>query len=67
VVAVLALANPLDVFRLLALRGLDTVPVGFAAAASGVGLSTPVLVAALLAWVVVPVAGAARAMERRRL
>lgn len=67
VVAVLALANPLDVFRLLALRGLDTVPVGFAAAASGVGLSTPVLVAALLAWVVVPVSGAARAMERRRL
>lgn len=67
VVAALALANPLDVLRLLALRGLETVPVGFAAAASGIGLSTPVLVAALLAWVVLPVAAAARAMARRRL
>lgn len=67
VVAALALANPLDVLRLLALRGLETVPVGFAAAASGVGLSTPLLVAALLAWVVAPVALAVRAMERRRL
>lgn len=67
VVAVLALANPLDVFRLLALRGLDTVPVGFAAAASGVGLSTPILVAALAVWIGLPVVVAARAMERRRL
>jgi len=66
-VAALALANPLDVFRLLALRGLDTISVGFAAAASGAGFSTPVLVAALAAWIALPVAAAARAMARRRV
>ncbi|PSQ12142.1 hypothetical protein BRC93_03080 [Halobacteriales archaeon QS_5_70_15] len=42
-------------------------PPGPAAAASGAGFSTPVLVAALAAWIALPVAAAARAMARRRI
>jgi Cu-processing system permease protein len=67
VLSAFVLANPADVFRVLVLATLETTGGGLAAVFAGTGLSTPVLVAALLAWCVVPVALAGRLVERRSL
>lgn len=62
--SVLLLANPVDVFRILVLSQQGTTG-GFAAVYTGVGTPTVLLVVALLAWCVVPVAVAARLVRRR--
>lgn len=56
----MVVANPADVFRVLVLSQLETSGTGLAAALSGAKLSIPVLWGVLVAWVVVPVAVAAR-------
>ena len=63
----LVVTNPADCFRLLVLGGLETTGGGFAALLSAAGLSPAVLATALLAWVAVPLAAAARLAGRRRL
>lgn len=60
----LLLANPADVFRVLVLSQMDTTG-GLATVYASAGLPIPVLVAALLAWCVVPVALAGRLVRRR--
>lgn len=59
------LANPATVFRVLALQSVPTVTGGMADILTGSGLTTPVLVAALLVWSVVPVWLAGRLVRRR--
>lgn len=66
-IAAMVLGNPADVFRVLVLSRLETAPGGFAAALVEAPLSTPILVAALAAWIVLPVAAATVAIRRRRL
>ena len=65
VVGVAVLANPGDLFRVFVLRGIPTTAGGIAGVLTTTGLSTPVLVAALAAWLVLPVAGAVVAFRRR--
>nr|WP_272931523.1 ABC transporter permease [Halobacterium noricense] len=65
VVSVAVLANPADLFRVLVLRTVSTTAGGIAGVLTGTGLSRGVLLAALAAWVVLPVAGAVRALARR--
>lgn len=65
VVGAAVLANPADLFRVLVLRTVPTTAGGVAGVLTGTGLTTPVLVGALAAWVVVPVAGAVVALRRR--
>ncbi|MUW16036.1 ABC transporter permease subunit [Halorubrum sp. CBA1125] len=61
-------ANPVSVFRVLVLSGLGTTAGGgFTAAIADAGLSQGLLAATLLAWCVVPVAAAAKLVDRRRL
>lgn len=64
-VAVAALANPADIFRVLALAQFDVLAGGFAAVVRQTGLSTGVTIAGALAWIVGPVALAGRLMGRR--
>jgi Cu-processing system permease protein len=63
------LLNPADAYRLLNLAGLPGLGEmsGMAGLAEGTGLTPPVLSAALLAWVLVPLAAAAAAFSRREL
>jgi len=63
------LLNPADAYRLLNLSGLPGLGElsGMAGVAEGSGLTPPVLLAALLAWVLVPLAAAAAAFARREL
>lgn len=63
------LLNPADVFRLLNLAGLPGLGAlsGMAGLADGTGLTPPVLLAALMAWVLVPLAAAAAVFTRREL
>lgn len=63
------LLNPADVFRLLNLAGLPGLGAlsGMAGLADGTGLTPPVLLAALTAWVLVPLAAAAAVFARREL
>ena len=63
----LVLANPLDIFRVFVLSGIDSVGSGLTAVVTETNLSTPVLVAGSLAWVVVPVGIATRLIRRRSL
>lgn len=63
----LVVTNPADCFRLLVLGQLETAGGGFAALLATAGLSPAVLGAALAAWVVAPLALAARLVGRRRL
>jgi Cu-processing system permease protein len=67
VLSAFVLANPADVFRVLVLHQLETTGGGLSAVFAGTGLSTPVLVVALLAWCVVPVALAGRLVARRSI
>lgn len=68
VLSMLVLANPVDVFRVLVLSGIDaTGGGGMAAVVANTSLSSPVLVMALLAWTAVPIAVAARVVGRRSL
>ena len=64
-VVVAVLTNPADCFRVLALAQFDTLAGGFAAVVREAGLSTGLTVAGALAWVVGPLAVAARQMSRR--
>lgn len=63
--ALFVLANPATIFRVLALQSVPTVTGGMADVLVGTGLTTPVLVAALLVWSIVPVWLAGRLVSRR--
>jgi Cu-processing system permease protein len=68
VLSAFVLTNPASIFRVLVLGQLGTAAgSGFAAVFSATGLSTPGLLAALLAWCVLPVAAAGLLVSRRRL
>lgn len=61
-------SNPAGVFRVLVLDSLEAGgDSGFAAMMAATGLSTPVLIAALLVWIVLPLALAGWLISRRRL
>ncbi|TYL36460.1 ABC transporter permease [Natronococcus pandeyae] len=67
-VSAMLLANPTGIFRALVLGALGAAgDAGFATVLAESGLSTGVLVGALVAWIVVPIALAAFAIRRRRL
>lgn len=63
------LLNPADAYRLLNLAGLPGLGAlsGMAGLAAGTALTPPVLLAALAAWVLVPLAAAAAVFTRREL
>ncbi|MGK7871008.1 ABC transporter permease subunit [Falsiroseomonas sp. E2-1-a20] len=65
----LLLLNPADAYRLFNLAGLPGLGElsGMASLADGTGLTPTILVAALLAWVLVPLAAAAAVFSRREL
>lgn len=64
----MVLANPASVFRVLVLNHLGTTAgTGVDAAVAATGLSTTLLVAVLVAWIVVPLGLAAVFARRRRL
>jgi len=63
----LVLANPIDIFRVFVLAGIDAAGSGMAAVAAETGLSRPVLLAGSFMWVVAPVAVATRLIGRRSL
>lgn len=65
--AAFVLSNPVTVFRVLALQTVPTVTGGMARVLVGTGLTTPVLVAALVAWAAVPTWLAGRLVARRSL
>jgi Cu-processing system permease protein len=67
VLSALVLTNPVDVFRVLVLSGIDSTGGGMAAVVANTNLSPPVLAAAALSWSAVPVAVAAHAVRRRSL
>lgn len=69
VLDVLLLLNPADAYRLFNLAGLPNVGQlsGMAGIAGGSGLTAPVLLAALGAWVVAPLAAAIAIFARREL
>ncbi|MFB6072542.1 MAG: ABC transporter permease [Halobacterium sp.] len=64
-VSAAVLANPADLFRVFVLRGVSTTAGGIAGVLADTALTTPVLVAALAAWIVLPVAAATVAFRRR--
>ncbi|MEY7850390.1 ABC transporter permease [Natrarchaeobius sp. A-rgal3] len=67
-VSAMVLANPTGIFRALVLGSLGAGgDAGFATVLAESGLSSPVLVAALIAWIALPIALAALAVRRRRL
>ena len=61
----LVLTNPADIFRVVVLQHAGATGGGFAAVYADVGLTVPVLVAALVVWCLVPVAIASRLVRRR--
>lgn len=61
----LVLTNPADIFRVVVLQHAGATGGGFAAVYADVGLTVPVLVAALVVWCLVPVAVASRLVRRR--
>ena len=64
-VSVAVFANPADLFRVLVLRTVSTTAGGIAGVLTGAGLSQGVLLAALAAWILVPVTAAVAALDRR--
>lgn len=68
-VDVLLLLNPADAYRLFNLAGLPGLGAlsGMAGLAEGTGLTPPVLLTALAAWVLLPLAAATAAFARREL
>ena len=69
VLDLLLLLNPTDIYRLFNLTGFATVSLlsGMAGLAGNVVLGPPLLLAALVAWTVLPLAAAALAFSRREL
>ena len=69
VLDLLLLLNPTDIYRLFNLTGFATVSLlsGMAGLAGKVALGPPLLLAALVAWTILPLAGAALAFSRREL
>lgn len=63
---VMALTNPADVFRLLVLSQLETTTGGFAAVLTAANLSVPLLVGALLVWLLAPLGVATVGIRHRR-
>ncbi|MDY6764908.1 MAG: ABC transporter permease subunit, partial [Halobacteria archaeon] len=63
--SVLVLANPVDVFRVIVLQGVETTGTGFSAIFADTGLSMPVLSIVLIAWCVVPTLIAGRMVKRK--
>lgn len=63
--AVFVLANPATIFRVLALQSVPTVAGGMADVLVGSGLTTPVLVGALVVWTVGAVWLSSRLVSRR--
>ena len=69
VLDLLLLLNPTDIYRFFNLTGFATVSLlsGMAGLAGKVALGPPLLLAALVAWTILPLAGAALAFSRREL
>jgi Cu-processing system permease protein len=67
VLSAFVLTNPADVFRVLVLQHANTTGGGLSAVFAGTRLTVPVLVAALLAWCLLPVLVASRAIRRRSI
>ena len=63
--AAFVVANPATAFRVLALQSVPTVTGGMADVLVGSGVTPPVLVAALVAWCVVPALLASQLIRRR--
>ena len=65
----LLLANPTDIYRMLNLAGTTSVSAfaGMAALGNAMTVTPSVLVAALLLWMLLPLALAAHAFSRREL
>ncbi|REA00541.1 ABC transporter permease [Haloferax sp. Atlit-6N] len=63
----LVLANPIDIFRVFVLSGIEMTGSGMAAVVTGTALSTTVLLGGAMAWVVLPVSVAAQLIHRRSL
>lgn len=69
VLNVLLIANPTDVYRLLNFTGFSELSqfAGMAGLAKQAYFGTPVLAAALAAWILIPLAGAAFLFSRREV
>ncbi|RYJ08570.1 ABC transporter permease [Halogeometricum borinquense] len=65
--SVMVLSNPVSVFRVFVLSGIDSTGGGLATVVGESTLSMPLLAVAATVWVVVPVAAAARAVRHRSL
>jgi Cu-processing system permease protein len=61
----LALANPVDLFRIAVLSGLPATGGGLSAVLPTTGLSVPVVAAGFLAWIALSLAGTGRLLARR--
>lgn len=61
----MVLANPADVFRMLVLSQLETASTGLASVLVEANLSTTVLIAGLVTWIVGPVLVAARVIRQK--
>lgn len=59
------LLNPVAVYRVIVLTGVESAAGGFAAAVATTGLALPVLVAAMIVWIGGPLWAATRAVKRR--
>lgn len=66
-VAASVLSNPATIFRVLVLDWLGAGGQGFASVLAASGLTTTMLVAGLLAWIVLPVLGVVLALRARSL
>lgn len=63
----LVLANPVDIFRVLVLAGIDSTGGGMAAVVANTNLSPSILALAAFAWIITPVVIAARLVQQRSL
>ncbi len=64
----MVLTNPAGIFRVLVLGALDAGgDAGFATIMANTGLSTALLIIAMLAWIVIPIALASSMLGRRRI